>query len=77
VGEEEGRSPIENMRSVRQPRYDGKTSNLTISVYEGDQVLVEWMAGFLGGSKSDAVRTAIRHYAAVLQAISRRVDEGK
>lgn len=49
-----------------------KTRNLTVSLYPGDHELVEWMVEFLGSSRSDAVRAAIRAFAMSLQEIERK-----
>lgn len=43
-----------------------KTTNLTVSVYKGDQELIEWMQSYLGTSKSDVIRSAVRSFAAHL-----------
>lgn len=38
---------------------------------EGDHELAEWIAEYLGCTKADAVRSAIRAFAVHLQAISK------
>jgi hypothetical protein len=43
-----------------------------IQVYEGDAKLLEWIAEFLGCSKAEAVRSAIRSMAAQLTMIDKR-----
>lgn len=49
-----------------------KTRNLTVTLYEGDHELVEWLVEFFGSSRSDVTRSAIRHFAAFTQATQGR-----
>ena len=44
----------------------------TFVLNEGDDKLITWMAEFLGCSKSDAVRSAVRAFATQLLAIDKR-----
>jgi hypothetical protein len=50
-----------------------KTVTVTVSLYPGDVELLEWLAEFLGASRSDAVRTAVRTSAVHFQEISKQI----
>ena len=52
--------------------YGGKTINSTVSLYQGDHELLDYLVEFLGSNRSDAIRAAIRSFAAVCQAIERK-----
>jgi hypothetical protein len=52
--------------------YHGKTINTTVSLYEGDHELLDYLTEFLGTNRSDAIRSAIRSFAAMCQQIERR-----
>lgn len=47
-----------------------RTTNLTVSVYRGDQELIEWMQAYLGTNKSEVVRSAVRAFATHLAYLS-------
>lgn len=40
-----------------------KTSTVAVSLYEKDAQLLNWLTEYLGCSKSEAVRSAVRHMA--------------
>lgn len=52
--------------------YKGKTINTTVSLYEGDHELLDFITEFLGTNRSDAIRASIRSFAAICQTIKRR-----
>lgn len=54
-------------------REDRKLRDLTVTVYPRDLELLEWLCGFLGCSKSEANRTAIRSFAGQMKALEKEV----
>ncbi len=50
-----------------------RNKNRTIPFKEEDMRQIEWMAATLGCSKSEAIRTAIRFYAAQLAVLDRKI----
>lgn len=59
-------------RNYKDLNPDGKTVNMTVSIYPGDKELVDWLMEYLGSTKSDVVRSAIRALASNLQAIAEK-----
>lgn len=64
----------ERMRGQRSRQEFSKTTTVTVSVYPGDLELITWLTEFLGGSRSDAIRTAIRTAAAHFQEIGKQIE---
>lgn len=48
------------------PSANGKTLGLSFSLYPGDDELIKYIQDKIGCSRSEAVRSAIRTYAALL-----------
>lgn len=57
-------------------RQDRKQKDLVVPVYPQDLELVLWLQQFLGCSKAEAVRTAIRSFAGQMKGIQRDVGRG-
>jgi hypothetical protein len=53
---------------MSDPWANAKTKTTSFSLYPGDQELLDWLVAFFGSNQSDVMRSAIRHFAAHLQA---------
>ena len=54
-------------------REDRKMRDLVVTVYPTDLELLEWLQEFLGCSKSEAVRTALRSFSGQMKALQKEV----
>jgi hypothetical protein len=54
-------------------RGDRKLKDLVVGAYERDHELIQWITEFLGCSRSEAIRTAIRSFAAQMKALEKEV----
>jgi len=48
-----------------------RQKDLTVPVYPADAELVEWLREFLGCSRAEAIRTAIRSFAGQMKALEK------
>lgn len=59
------------------PRKERKTRDLVVPGYEMDLELVAWLADFLGCSRAEAIRTAIRSFAGQMKALQKEIGRPK
>lgn len=58
-------------RGAGRPKGKNFTRRTQVDMTETDNEMLEWLAEFLGTSKMDAARTAIRSFAAQMQQLDR------
>lgn len=58
------------------PRSARKQKDLVVPAYQQDHELVEWLTTFLGCSRAEAIRTAIRAFAGQMKAIDKDMRRG-
>ena len=63
------------LKHARFSTTERKTSSVTLSLYDGDEKLIKWLQEYLGCSKSEAVRSAIRSFGMQLQQFDKRQKE--
>lgn len=56
-----------------EPRGSRKQKDLVIPAYQTDIELVAWLTEFLGCSRAEAIRTAIRSFAGQMKALEKEV----
>lgn len=61
-----------HMTGPDNKKWDRKVSKMTISLYDRDVELMEWLSTYLGTGNSDVMRTAIRSLAAQLSQIPQK-----
>lgn len=60
-------------QSEWKKREDRKQKDLVIPAYPRDHELIDWITAFLGCSRAEAIRTAIRSFATQLKALEKEV----
>lgn len=54
-------------------RKERRLKDITLTFYEADMELVEWLQEFLGCSRSEAVRSAVRSFAGQMKSLQKEV----
>lgn len=64
--------PLSEQPVDPRTKLERKTKPKSINLYEGDWKILAWLAGYLGCSENDAMRTALRSFAAQMQQFDKR-----
>jgi hypothetical protein len=61
----------------RRSEWSRKAQTTTVALYPGDKELLAWAADFMGCSRSEVIRSAVRAYVMHLEMVTREHKPGR